>query len=250
MPVWAIADLHLSFGVPNKEMDIFGPQWASHARKIEHNWKSHIHAEDLVLIPGDISWAMNPEEAKADLEWIHNLPGTKVMLRGNHDYWWTSLSKVEKVLPSSIHLIQNNAFRWNDIGIGGTRLWDTSEYNFREFVDFQDNPRARKLHEQEGSLEETERIFARELLRLESSLKAIDKSCSTKIVMTHYPPIDAFLHDSRTSALLEKYKVDICVFGHLHNLKQGVKMFGTKNGIRYLLTACDYLNFEPVQVTS
>lgn len=99
MAVWAIADLHLSFGIPDKSMDVFGPQWTDHAEHVKKHWLESISAEDLVLIPGDISWAMTPEQAKADLEWIHELPGTKVLLRGNHDYWWTSVSKVQKVLP-------------------------------------------------------------------------------------------------------------------------------------------------------
>lgn len=248
MSVWSIADLHLSFGVPNKEMDLFGPQWASHAQKVAENWVKLIRPDDLVLIPGDISWAMTTEEAKPDLEWIHNLPGTKVILRGNHDYWWTSLSKVEKVLPPSIHLIQNNSIVWNGIGIAGTRLWDTPEYTFKEFVDYKDNPRSRKLTEPESSLEESEKIFQRELGRLELSLKTLKDNTDLRIAMTHYPPIGADLKDSRASALLEKYKIDICVFGHLHNLKPGISLFGTKNNIRYVLTACDYVNFVPVKL--
>lgn len=248
MAVWAIADLHLSFGVPDKAMDAFGPQWTDHHANIKAHWLKLIAPEDLVLIAGDISWAMTPEQAKPDLDWIDQLPGTKVLIRGNHDYWWTSLSKVQKVLPASLHLIQNNAFYWKEIGIAGARLWDTPEYAFGEWIDYRENPRARKLSTEIVSPEETDRIFERELTRLETSLKAIDKRANTRIVMTHYPPIGAHLEDSRTSKLLDKYQVDICVFGHLHNLRQPLSLFGKKNKTSYFLTSCDYLNFVPLKI--
>lgn len=247
--VWAIADLHLSFGVPNKEMDVFGPEWINYTTKIEQNWKKSISDDDLVLIPGDISWAMHPEEAKPDLEWIHQLPGTKVILRGNHDYWWTSISKVEKVLPPSMHLIQNNAFHWNNISIVGARLWDTPEYSFGPYIDYQPNEKTNVLLVQEKDMQEAERIFQRELGRLEMSLKCLDKKAGdVRIAMTHYPPIGADLKESSVSRLLEKYRISTCVFGHLHRVKRGIPIFGEKNGITYLLTACDYLDFNPLQV--
>src|SRR6185436_13877424 len=105
MTIWAIADLHLSFGVANKKMDVFGPQWINHPEKIAHFWQHSILPTDLVLIPGDISWAIHSEEAIPDLQWIDQLPGTKLLLKGNHDFWWNSLSKVKQILPSSCHLI-------------------------------------------------------------------------------------------------------------------------------------------------
>lgn len=246
--IWAIADLHLSFGVPNKEMDVFGPQWVGYTQKLKEHWHSLISSDDLVLIPGDISWAMHPEEAKADLDWIHALPGTKLLLKGNHDYWWSSLSKVEKVLPPSLHLLQNNAFNWKGVSIGGTRLWDTPEYAFREFIDYKENPREKPLTETARDPEETEKVFQRELSRLEVSLKCLDKNASARIAMTHYPPIGADLKDSRASLLLERYNIQACVFGHLHNVKKAIPLFGSKNGVQYTLTACDYLNFVPFKV--
>lgn len=247
MAVWALADLHLSFGTPNKEMDIFGKQWIGYTDKVKNNWLTHITNDDLVLIAGDISWAMRIEEVVPDLEWIHQLPGTKVILRGNHDFWWASLKKIEKVLPSTIHLIQNNAFHWKDIAVGGTRLWDTSEYKFNSYVEYQDNPKARVLTEHETDSKETERIFQRELARLEMSLKCLKPQAKTRIAMIHYPPIGADLKDSLTSKILEKYNINICVFGHLHNINHPL-VFGEKNGVRYHLTSCDYLNFMPLKV--
>lgn len=247
MSVWAIADLHLSFGVPDKAMDVFGEKWKDHPDKLSHHWHKHITADDLVLLPGDISWAMHSEEAIPDLQWIDALPGTKVMIRGNHDFWWNSLSKLEKILPKSIHLIQNNAFQWKDIAICGARLWDTPEFSFSPFIDYADNPRAKKLSEVDAP-DNAEKIFLRELGRLEMSLKALPKNISTSIAMTHYPPIGAELHPSRASALLEKYHVSACVFGHLHNVKPHALPFGIKNNVRYAFVAADYIDFMPIQI--
>lgn len=247
MAIWALGDLHLSFGVPDKSMDPFGERWQHHPEKIERQWKKAISSDDLVLIPGDISWAMRPEEALPDLEWIHALPGTKLLLRGNHDYWWTSLSKLEKILPSSLHLIQNNMFAWKDWAIGGARLWDTPEFSFGEYIEYIDNPRAKTLVEPEIP-KDIEKIYERELNRLELSLKCFPHHLKKRIAMTHYPPISSRLEPSRASAILEKYGVNICVFGHLHNVRNHSLPFGTKNGVQYILTSCDYCDFTPVRI--
>jgi predicted phosphohydrolase len=248
MSIWAIGDLHLSFGIPNKEMDIFGEAWIGWTEKIKKNWIENIQPQDLVLIPGDISWAKHLEEAVVDLKWIDALPGTKVMIRGNHDYWWASASKIKQILPSSFHIISNDAYDWEDVSICGVRLWDTSEYGFKEFIEMRENKRERPLTEDDNDQEKAQKIFDRELGRLEMSLKCLNKDAALKIAMVHYPPIGADLQDSQTSKLLEKYGVNICVFGHLHNIKQSAKMFGEKNGIRYYLTSCDYLKFMPLKL--
>jgi predicted phosphohydrolase len=172
------------------------------------------------------------------------------MLRGNHDFWWTSLKQIEQILPPSIHLIQNNAFVWNDYVIGGTRLWDTSEYQFHSYIQYADNPRARKLAEEEDDSPDAEKIFQRELGRLELSLKEMAKHSGKRLVMTHYPPISADLQPSKVSHLLEQYGVHSCVFGHLHNVRHDVQMFGSRNGVTYHLTSADYLNFKPLKIIS
>lgn len=228
-------------------MAVFGEQWIGYTEKIQDFWQSHIHADDLILIPGDISWAMRIEEVVPDLQWIHQLPGTKLLLRGNHDYWWTSLSKIEKILPPSIHLIQNNSFQWKGVSIGGGRLWDSSEYNFAPYVNYVENPRAKILAPTDELPPDNEKIFQRELGRLETSLKSMSSSAHTRIAMTHYPPIGANLQPTEASRLLEKYNVSICVFGHLHNIKK-MPLFGEANGIRYLLTSCDYIDFTPIKI--
>jgi predicted phosphohydrolase len=247
MSIWALADLHLAKSVPSKNMAIFGPAWEGYMDKMEKEWKSCIDSSDLVLLPGDISWAMRLDEAVVDLEWIHSLPGTKLMIRGNHDYWWTSPKKMSEKFPSSIHFIQNTAFHWNDIAIGGSRLWDTPEYNFNAYVHFQENPNANKKKEREEVVD-SGAIFERELERLRLSLKQMNPSAKLKIAMTHYPPISSDLRPSRASAILQEFGVNICVFGHLHNLKKDVKMFGEEGGVKYILTAADYIDFKPVRI--
>jgi predicted phosphohydrolase len=245
--VWTIADLHLSFGTPNKKMDVFGERWVNHEERVKEHWQQLVHLDDLVLIPGDISWGMTPEQALPDLEWIHQLPGTKVMIKGNHDYWWTSLKKLEKILPPSIHLIQNNAFVWNNIAIAGTRLWDDVNLSFDGYIEMKDNPLVKTLVEAPLN-EETVKIYNRELMRLENSLKAIPKHCEERIAMTHYPPVGPLLQPSAASSLLEKYGVELCTFGHLHCLKRESPLFGKLNGIEYVFAACDYLDSTPVCV--
>lgn len=247
MTIWAIADLHLANSLPEKKMDAFGEPWIGYMEKIKAHWLASIHPQDLVLIPGDISWAMNLADAKVDLDWIHQLPGEKLLLKGNHDYWWTSLKKVESILPPSIHLIQNNAFVWKEFVIGGARLWDSPEFKFNEYIHYVENPRAKKLAETDTSAE-AEKIFTRELGRLELSLKEMQKHPGIKIAMTHYPPIGADLKPTKASQILEASGVTVCVFGHLHNLKKGVKLFGEGSPTKYFLTSADYLDFKPLKI--
>jgi uncharacterized protein len=244
MHIWAISDLHLSFGVANKQMDLFGENWVEHARKMAHNWDRLVHEEDLVLIAGDVSWATRLSEALPDLAWIEQRPGTKVIVRGNHDFWWESLSKVRKSLPPSLHVIQNDAYVTPTVAIGGARLWNSTEYSFNAILDYKPGlPRIEQDTSQDAE------IFARELLRLEMSLKQLPIDAPLKIAMTHYPPIGLNLHESLASRLCKKYGVHVVVFGHLHSFKPNLPpIFGTAENIRYVLTSADYLNFCPVQI--
>ncbi len=250
MSVWALSDLHLAFGVPGKTMEAFGPVWENYAQKIESHWKRLISSEDLILIPGDISWAMRLEDALIDLRWIDALPGTKVILKGNHDYWWGSLGKLQKIMPPSIHCIQNNVFNWKEITIGGSRLWDTPEFSFNAYINFRENPRARQKTPEElaSAQEEEEKIFIRELERLELSLKQLDPHAKIRIALTHYPPVGADLAPSRASAILEKHQIQYCVFGHLHSVKPDSLPFGAARGVNYVFSSCDYLDFVPLKL--
>jgi predicted phosphohydrolase len=223
MKVFAIGDLHLS-GAVDKPMDVFGVAWDKHFLRIQTYWRERVATEDVVLIPGDISWAMHLDEAKPDLEFIANLPGEKILVRGNHDYWWNSLSKVRAALPPTIRALQNDSIRFDGVSIAGSRGWSCPGTS--------------------GFTASDEKIYERELIRLELSLKSLPQS-GLRIAMLHYPPFDERQRDSGFTALLEKYGVQIVVYGHLHG-KSGRDAFcGMRNGVRYELVACDYLDFAP-----
>lgn len=246
MTVWALSDLHLAFGNPAKTMEVFGPNWKGYASNIEKNWKRCVKDCDLVIIAGDISWASKEKEVSPDLDFLESLPGEKLLLRGNHDYWWPSASKLKKLLPPSLHFIQNSVFNWNGISFGGSRLWDSKEYNFSFFIEFINNPyQSRKKN---PSAEETEKVFLRELERLTLSLKQLDPKAKTRIALTHYPPIGANLEPSRASTIFENFGIDICVFGHLHNVKFESLPFGKARGVQYILSSADYLSFTPIKI--
>ncbi len=243
MAIWVIGDLHLAFSVPDKTMEVFGKQWEAYSEKIKRHWEHLITPDDLVLIPGDISWASHLEDALIDLRWIDALPGKKLLLKGNHDHWWSSKKKLKEKLPPSLFCLQQDTFTWNDVAIGGARLWDTVEYAFDLIPSQHDLP---TLTEEERH--QQEKIYDRELGRLERSLSQLDPSARYRIAMTHYPPLGLDLKPSRATTLFEAYQVDISVFGHLHHLPANSSLFGEKNGIHYLLTAADYINFKPIQL--
>lgn len=228
MAIYAIGDLHLS-GHSDKPMDIFGAQWNDHANKIRDSWLKKVNNDDAVLIPGDISWAMTLEEAMVDLEWISDLPGKKYLIRGNHDYWWSSITKLNSLFDS-MSFIQNNFFTYKEYAICGTRGWNCpSHYKFTN-------------HDQ--------KIYLREVSRLEMSLNTAKKSGYDNIlVMLHYPPTNDKLEPSLFTEVLEKYNVKHVLYGHLHgetSYDAGLK--GIHNGINYHLTSCDYAGFEMVEI--
>ncbi|MBN1914508.1 MAG: metallophosphoesterase [Parachlamydiales bacterium] len=238
MNVWAISDLHLCFSTPDKSMEIFGKEWMNYPEKIKTAWEKNIHPEDLVLISGDISWAMHFQDALADLQWIDSLPGTKIILKGNHDYWWSSVNKMQKEMPSSLHILHNNSLYFHEIAIGGTRLWDDPSIPLKETT-------ALKTEEQR---EQDQKIFQRELMRLERSLSSLNPQAKIRIAMTHFPPIGSEMQSTPVTNLLEKFQVNICVFGHLHALQKKAPLLGEKNGIQYYLTSADYLDFIPIKI--
>ena len=247
MKIWAIADLHLALSVPEKTMEFFGEPWRDYMPRIEKNWKELVNDDDLVLIAGDITWAMHLDDAKSDLEWIAALPGKKVISKGNHDYWWPGNKKMDEIIPENMRYIHNNVINEWGITIGGTRLWDTPEFGFDEWIDMVPNPHAKTV---EMDAEKEEKIYVRELDRLERSLKAMDPKTKLRIAMVHYPPIGPEMKDSRASKILEKYKVDYCLFGHLHSMHVTGKLFGVKNGVDYRFTAADYLHFVPMEIAT
>jgi uncharacterized protein len=243
--IWALADLHLSLSTPEKTMEVFGPEWNGYIERMKENWCAVVTEEDLVLLPGDISWAMKLSQMEKDLEWIDSLPGQKMLIRGNHDYWWGSLSKMRKAFPASIQIVHQNAYLWNGIAIGGSRLWDTPEVSLEGISDYKPPEKSKE------QLSEEARIFEREIERLERSLKEFDPKAEKRIVMTHYPPIGLEGKSTRVSKLFKEYQVDIVVFGHLHKLYLDAKIYDqTFDGIRYDFVAADYLEFKPKLIYS
>lgn len=228
MTIYAIGDLHLS-GYSSKPMDIFGDHWSEHGDQIRNSWLTKVKEDDAILIPGDISWAMNLDEAMVDLQWIADLPGHKYLIRGNHDYWWSSINKLNSLFDS-MHFIQNNFFTYKDYAICGTRGWNCpNHFKFTEHDD---------------------KIYMREANRLELSLSMAQKSGYKNIVaMLHYPPTNDKLEPSLFTEMFEKYNVKNVVYGHLHgdtSYSAGLK--GQHNGVTYSLTSCDYLEFELIDI--
>jgi len=248
--IYAIGDLHLGHSV-HKPMDIFGPQWKDHAARIAESWNQLIRPKDLVLIPGDLSWAMRMPEAEADLHWLDALPGMKLLIKGNHDYWWPSISRLrERLKGGSIHPLQYDSISVGSVAVGGTRLWTLSDIqaSYRDPLETQGsggNDAPAGSQEEERTREE--KIFKRELGRLESSLGSMDPHSALRIVMTHFPPTCEQGKDTPATSVLEKHRVDICVFGHLHslNLPGGKTWDFVKNGVRYVLASCDAVGFAP-----
>lgn len=226
MKVHAIGDLHLE-GSRNKPMDLFGANWHRHFERVSAAWQERVGPEDLVLIPGDISWAMNLEEALPDLEAIHQLPGKKVILRGNHDYWWSSLAKLRRALPPSMQAIQNDSLIFEDFAVAGSRGWLC--------------PGAA------GFTPADERIYQRELVRLDLSLKSAGEKRPI-IAMLHYPPFNERREESCFEQLLLEHGVSVVVYGHLHGRACKNAFEGERNGIRYHLCSADHLDFAPKQI--
>ncbi len=224
----------------------FGEAWKDYQERIAFHWKDLVGENDLVLLAGDLSWAMKLEDALIDLKWIDNLPGEKILIKGNHDPWWSSRKKMESVLPPSMRAIFTDPIEVGSLSIGGTRLWDHPLTFCPTLIEWC----GKDSIPSPSWTEHDEKIFLREMERMRSILKKMP-SDKTKIIMTHYPPLHPSLEPSTPcSELFEQEGVSVVVFGHLHNLKKGLVPFGEKNGINYLFTAADYLEFQPLKILS
>lgn len=224
--IYAIADLHMSFSVPDKAMDVFGEQWANHTKRLQNAWKELVSEDDLVLIPGDISWAMYLSDAAVDLAFLGQLPGKKLLLRGNHDFWWSSVTQVRRALPEGVYALQNDTFRFHNVEIAGTRGWVVPESaGFKESDD-------RKL-------------FDREKQRLLLSLNRLNPD-TVHLVMFHYPPFSETGKPSEFVSMLKPYGIRAVVYGHLHGKKAHASAFsGQYDGVYYYFAAADALEFRP-----
>ncbi|HOJ13636.1 MAG TPA: metallophosphoesterase [Deltaproteobacteria bacterium] len=227
MRIFAISDLHLSFG-SNKPMDVFGAHWEDHPERLREAWLERVTDGDVVLVPGDVSWAMRLAEAADDLAFIHALPGTKVVVKGNHDYWWTTMGKMKNALPPTIIPLQNTSVTFGEVAVAGCRLWIDPDLMLEE------------------ATEEDRKIFQRELGRLESSLRSVPETAKVRIVMTHFPPISLDGKPSRAVEVASRYGCDIWVFGHMHLGGPDLKGFDrTAGGMRFVFASADYLGFKP-----
>ena len=227
MALFAISDLHLDLN-GEKPMDVFGDNWYKHEEKIKKNWMEMVKEEDTVLIAGDISWSMNIDEGIKDLDFIDELPGRKIMIKGNHDYWWTSISKLNK-LHENMNFIQNNFYTYEDYAICGTRGWTC--------------PGGEKYTNHD------EKIYIREQIRLKLSLdEAVKAGYKKYIVMLHYPPTNAKFEDSGFTEIIKNYKVEKVIYGHLHGQILPWVLQGERENTEYIMTACDFIDFNPVKI--
>ncbi|HHT25461.1 MAG TPA: serine/threonine protein phosphatase [Clostridiaceae bacterium] len=238
MSVYCLADFHLSNQV-DKPMHKFGEEWLDHDLKIKENLQRVLTDADLLLIPGDISWAINLQEAKKDLVFISELPGKKILLRGNHDYWWGTLSKNYRAMAKwqieNIDFLQNNAFRVEDSDLGGLLIAGTRGWIFPNDPKWQKSDR---------------KIFEREIQRLALSLSQAEKlkqPGDKLIVMTHFPPVNQQLAISEFTKLMYNHQADVCVFGHIHHRESPYQLSGELiHEIPLILTSCDQVGFQPI----
>lgn len=224
--IYSISDLHLDY-TKEKSMELFGGNWDNYEERIFENWSKIITENDCVLIPGDISWAMTIDESYKDLKRIDDMPGTKIMLKGNHDYWWSSLKKVNDMGFKSIKYLQNNSFIFEGVNIIGTRGWaskDSTEFN-----------------------ENDEKVFDRELMRLQMSYDSIDDKTKPTIAILHYPPFNRDRTLNEFGKLLKKLNISICLYGHIHGPGlQGIEeQEGIIEEIEFHCVSSDYLQFIP-----
>jgi uncharacterized protein len=248
MRLFALSDPHLAFGVPGKTMDRFGTEWVRHPDKIKANWERVVGPEDVVAVPGDISWAKKFEDALADLRWLGSLPGRKVILRGNHDIWWPSSSMLERELPPSVSFVQNNHVRIGPFVFFGARLWDTAEYSVFDLIEWDPAKGPIPGLKTGGDLKEQERIYERDLMRLKLSIDSIpDEPSGLRIGLAHYPPLDHLLRPSRAAKMYADAGARHVIFGHLHSVKKSLQgaAFGNLEGVEYHLCSCDYLDYAP-----
>ena len=223
MNIYAIGDLHLPGG-DDKPMNVFGAHWEGHFERISQDWREKVSQDDLVLIPGDISWAMQMESALPDLRAIGDLPGRKIILRGNHDYWWCGITRLRELLPPGMYALQNDAMRIGDNVVCGTRGWTLPG---------------------QGTEPDDEKIYQRELLRMKMSLDSAMKLGEGRLtVMCHYPPLGEGGAPTPLSELLEQYPVADVVYGHLHGSSLRSAVTGEVHGIRYHCVSCDGLHFQ------
>ena len=230
MRIFAISDLHLST-VVDKPMDIFDEKWQNYWAKIKSDWMQKVAEEDLVLLAGDFSWAMRMEDVMPDFALFDSIVGNKIIIRGNHDYWWNSISRVRSVLPKGFYAIQNDCLRFGDVIICGTRGWLPPDFS--------------------NHTAEDKKIYLREIERLKLSLQAVKKIRQPQdkvICMLHFPPFNGRREENEIIKILLENDISNVVYGHLHGKDCRADKFVKKFGINFWLTSCDILNFELLEI--
>ena len=227
MALYTIGDLHLSFA-KDKPMDVFGERWRNHAEKLRENF-AKLNDDDLTVLCGDLSWGMSLEETAPDFAFVDALPGKKLILKGNHDYWWTTAAKTKRFFEekgiATIDILHNNAFAWGEYAICGTRGW---------------------FYEEETGGEHDAKIMRREVMRLEASLKAAGDR--KKLVFLHYPPIYGAYRCEEILSLLKEHRVGLCCYGHIHGKGCGGAFNGWHDGTEFKLVSADFINFTPLRL--
>ncbi len=230
MKVFAISDLHLST-TSEKPMDVFGERWQNYMQKIRADWLEKVSDEDVVLISGDISWAMKLEDAIVDILTLKDLPGKKIMIRGNHDYWWSGIGKIRAKLPENFYCLQNDCIKIGNVIFCGSRGWAVEGS-----PDFKEQDR---------------KIYLREAERFKLAFFQVERVREPDdivISLIHYPPFNARRDNSLFTDIFEKFNVDKVVYGHLHGKDSRVDLLLTKNGIEYFLASCDQVSNKLVQI--
>lgn len=228
MALYAIGDLHLSLAT-DKPMDVFGGAWRGYMEKLREGL-SVIKPEDTTVLLGDLSWALDMQGAREDFAFINAIAGRKIILKGNHDYWWTTAAKFYKFCEAegfeNMYILNNNAYEYEDIAICGTRGW---------------------FYEEDAAVgSHNDKVFKRELIRLETSLKAAGEK--EKLCFLHYPPRYRGYECPEILSLLKQYGVSACYYGHLHGDSHKLAIEGLYDGVEFRLCAADFVNFQPVRV--
>ena len=227
MSLYAIGDLHLSLD-SDKPMNIFNG-WDDYTKRLEDNWRSVVKDDDTVVLAGDISWAVGLENSFKDLQFVNSLPGKKIILKGNHDYWWATKTKIEKFFLKNsfdtLNILFNNFFQYENTGICGTRGWVSIDGDT-----------------------ENEKVMAREVQRLETSIKGAVEAGLTPVVFMHYPPVYGSSCNYDILDVLFRYDIKDCYYGHIHGYSQKNAVTGIQDGINYRMISSDFLQFMPYKV--
>ncbi len=230
MKIYAISDLHISTNT-GKPMDVFGGNWVGYLEKIFADWQKKVSDDDLVLIGGDISWAMDISDAKQDIDTLSELKGKKIIIKGNHDYWWSGIGKVRDILPENFYALQNDSIRFPGVVVCGSRCWSV--------------PGAPDFKEHDM------KIYMRENERLRLSLKsacAMREEGDKIIALIHFPPFNVKREDTLFTQVFEEFGVDTVIYGHLHGKNVRADKLVVKNGVKYYLTSCDQVDNKLTEI--